>query len=213
MNTKELFSVSIKGVLVKDDSYLMRMNQRDELELLGGRLEPNDSSAEDRIRTEFLEESGISVNVITQREPWLYVIAKKNIIIVPFICSIISMPAQMVDIDGGSLHWIRSSIIESCNIPRGYVDSIRNNIPRKSFSRLPGEYFKIIPNYTEKDYYVKLRVQNHDGDNIYEEYLPRFVSPRTLLKTHFKDLYDEDSLVSLDISKGEDDIVLNYLFL
>ena len=75
---KNTFSVSIKGILYQAGKYLLRKNQRNEFELLGGRLEVDDVSPEDRVIKEFLEESGVEIKVEAHREPWLYEIAKKK---------------------------------------------------------------------------------------------------------------------------------------
>ena len=49
-------SVSVKGVIKKNNSFLLRKNERDEYELLGGKLEKDDINLRDRLKKEFLEE-------------------------------------------------------------------------------------------------------------------------------------------------------------
>ena len=208
---RQTFSVSIKGILYKDGKYLLRKNQRNEYELLGGRLEGNDQTPEERIVKEFMEESGIEVKVETYREPWLYEIAKKNIIIVPYICSIISCPNELIDNDGGIVQWIEREELDTINIPIGYIDSIRNVIPRKGFSILPGDYFKIIPNYTERDYYIKVVMKNLNGEEIISDYLEHFVSPRQFLKEKLGEKYISENIISQPISREKDTVILNYI--
>ena len=208
---QQTFSVSIKGILYQDGKYLLRKNQRNEYELLGGRLESDDSSPEERIVKEFIEESGIEIKAEIHREPWLYEIAKKNIIIVPYVCSAISYPKQLIDKDGGTIHWIEKDMLDTINIPYGYLDSIRNLIPRKGFSVLPGDYFKIIPNYTERDYYIKIVLRNLEGEEILNEYLQHFVSPRQFIKSKLGKEYVQENIVSLPITKEENTVNLNYL--
>lgn len=210
---RQTFSVSIKGILYQDGKYLLRKNQRNEYELLGGRLESNDSTPEERIVKEFIEESGIKIKAEIHREPWLYEIAKKNIIIVPYVCSAISYPKQFIDNDGGTIHWIEKDMLDTINMPYGYLDSIRNLIPRKGFSVLPGDYFKVIPNYTERDYYIKIVLRNLDGDEILNEYLQHFVSPRQFIKSKLGNKYIQENIVSLPISKEDDIVNLNYLYI
>ena len=58
-------SVSVKGVIKKNNSFLLRKNERNEYELLGGKLEKDDINLRDRLKKEFLEESGIKITVKT----------------------------------------------------------------------------------------------------------------------------------------------------
>lgn len=208
---KDTFSVSIKGILYYKGKYLLRKNQRNEFELLGGRLEPDDYSPEDRIRKEFIEESGVEVKVEVHREPWLYEIAKKNIIIVPYLCSLINCPETMYDNDGGTVHWIETEALDAIHMPLGYIDSIRNVIPRKGFSPLPGDYFKTIPNYTERDYYVKVILKNMEGQIIAEDYLDHFISPRQFLRRTLGNEYIESDIIALPVSKEKDTVMINFL--
>lgn len=210
---KNTFSVSIKGILYQDGKYLLRKNQRNEFELLGGRLEVDDVSPEDRVIKEFLEESGVEIKVETHREPWLYEIAKKNIIIVPYLCTVLKCPRDLEDKDGGTIYWVEKDALDAIHMPIGYLDSIRNIIPRKGFSPLPGDYFKIIPNYTEKDYFVKIILKNLDGEIVIDDYLEHFVAPRDLLRAKMKEKYNENNIISLPISKERDTVIINYLLI
>lgn len=53
MNNK--FLISVKGILVYNQKLLLRKNQRNEFELLGGKLEKNDIFFEKRLIEEFQE--------------------------------------------------------------------------------------------------------------------------------------------------------------
>lgn len=134
------FSVSIKGVLEVNGKLLLRKNERREYELLGGRLEKGDLSAEHRLITEFGEESGIKVEILDYREPWLYEIGLKNIIIVPFVCNALNVPDILVDEDGGTLHWVNATEADAVFMPQGYKDTISGNVPHKSYS-IPAKFF------------------------------------------------------------------------
>lgn len=54
-----MFKVSAKGIACLNDTYLLRVNERQEYELLGGKLEHDDVSLAEWVRQEFLEESGV----------------------------------------------------------------------------------------------------------------------------------------------------------
>ena len=131
------FSVSIKGVLESDGKLLLRKNERQEFELLGGHLEKDDLSPEQRLVTEFLEESGISVEVGAAREPWLYEIGTKDVLIVPFVCRATAIPERLFDMDGGTLHWVAPESLSGLPMPQGYKDTILGITPRTSASALP----------------------------------------------------------------------------
>ena len=48
-------SVSVKGVIKKNNSFLLRKNERNEYELLGGKLEKDDINLRNRLKKEFLD--------------------------------------------------------------------------------------------------------------------------------------------------------------
>ncbi|MCM1286895.1 MAG: hypothetical protein NC240_01195 [Clostridium sp.] len=205
------FGVSIKGVIEIDGKLLLRKNERCEYELLGGRLEKGDASAEFRLITEFKEESGIKVEVLGFKEPWLYEIGLKNIIIVPFICKALSIPDILIDEDGGTLHWVDKNEVETVFMPQGYKDTISGKIPHKSYSIPAKSFFKIIPNYVERDYYVEVNVKENDTELI-QLPLPHFYSPRDFIFTQLGEKYKNANLVAepIGIDYENDKIVLNY---
>ena len=66
-----MFKVSVKGIVADKGRYLLRINERGEYELLGGKLERADKSLADRVKQELVEESGVVVEPTEAREPWL----------------------------------------------------------------------------------------------------------------------------------------------
>lgn len=205
------FGVSIKGVIEVENKMLLRKNERCEFELLGGRLEKGDSSAESRLITEFKEESGVEIEVLDYAEPWLYEIGLKNIIIVPFICKAINIPKVLIDEDGGTLHWIDKQEVDSVFMPQGYKDTIFNKIPHKSYSIPAKFFFKIIPNYVERDYFVEVRV-TEKGVAIFDRPLPHFYSPRDFIFTNLGEKYKDANLFAqpIGIDYEQDKVILNY---
>lgn len=204
---KDKFSVAVKGVLCHEGRYLLRKNQRDEFELLGGKLEITDRSMEERLVEEFLEESGIAIQVDSAREPWLYTVNRKNIIIVPFICSAVDIPETLFDEDGGELLWVSPEEVDSLNMPQGYLDTINNRIPRKSTSPFEGKYLKVIPNYVENTYEVVVRVRDGDNNLIVDEVLENFISPRE----HIEGCVGEREVVSEPNIFMGSKLYINYL--
>lgn len=205
------FSVSIKGILELDGKLLLRKNERREYELLGGRLDKGDPSAEQRLITEFDEESGIKIEVLEHREPWLYEIGLKNIIIVPFVCRALSLPDMMVDEDGGTLHWVTGAEAVAAFMPQGYKDTISGDVPHKSYSIPAKFFFKIIPNYVERDYYVEISVKERDVE-LLRLPLQHFHSPRDFIFSHLGEKYKDAQLASepVSIDYKRDTVILNY---
>jgi len=99
-------AVSVKGIVSIDGNFLLRQNERNEYELLGGKLEKSDSDLESRLKQEFLEESGIKVDAEKGLEPCFLSVNNKKILIVPYICKIKFIPDILFDEDGGKLFWI-----------------------------------------------------------------------------------------------------------
>jgi 8-oxo-dGTP pyrophosphatase MutT (NUDIX family) len=209
---KQSFPVSIKGILYENGNYLLRKNERNEYELLGGKLEFSDETFEQRLHEEFLEESGVEIQFEAIREPWLYMISEENIIIIPFICSSMKKyPKKLYDNDGGTVGWIKRDELDTIHMPYGYKDSIRDVIPRKSFSHRKGEYFKSIPHCTEQKYHINIVVKNLKGETLFDDYLYYFNSPREFLKKKLKNRYVEENLFFSTVDKKDDVLVINYV--
>ena len=205
------FSVSVKGVLEVGGKFLLRKNQRHEYELLGGHLEKGDATAVQRLITEFAEESGIRVEVMAHREPWLYEVGSKNIIIVPYTCRAVHVPDALTDQDGGTLHWLSADEVAAAHMPQGYKDTIRGALPHQSCSAPSGSYFKIIPGYVETDYAVEIRVKQGDSE-LLSAPLPHRCAPRDLIARKLGARCETSELVSdpIGIDRARDTIILNY---
>ena len=205
------FSVSVKGVLEVNGKFLLRKNQRHEYELLGGHLEKDDPSAEQRLITEFAEESGVQIEVLEHREPWLYEVGVKNILIVPFLCRALHVPEVLTDEDGGTLHWLSAEEAAAAFMPQGYKDTLQNEIPRKSESLPAGDYFKVIPGYAETDYRVEVRAKEDDAE-VFSAFLPRHHSPRDFIHRELRARYRGAKLAAepVEIDQARDTIIINY---
>lgn len=82
-----MFPVSIKGVLIVDhDQAVLALNDRDEWELPGGRIEIGEDPAA-CVQREFEEELGIQVSAVTLLDSYLFeVIPGKQVFIVTYGC-------------------------------------------------------------------------------------------------------------------------------
>lgn len=209
----EQFSVSIKGVLKLNNKFLLRRNERGEFELLGGRLEKSDASLEQRLETEFFEESGIKVKVLEAREPWLYQVGTGRVVIVPFVCSCLNIPDKLDDSDGGTLHWINSDQINNLFMPQGYKDTINGVIPRTSSSLPAKKIFKIIHDYLDYKYCVRICLK-HDEEILFCEALQsdNFIN-NSILEIIYKNLecHGRIKFQSVMINNSHDTVTLNYI--
>lgn len=172
------FAISVKGVLEVDGRLLFRRNERSEYELLGGHLEEEDSSLEVRLITEFIEESGIVAEVGEPREPWLYEVGERDVLIVPYVCHAVRIPEVLVDQDGGTLHWIPMGDVASLSMPRGYLDTVLGEIPRRSFSDSAGSRPGTPLKGGKEGYVVEVRVADDSGEEVALFPLPHHLSPR-----------------------------------
>ncbi|OGB72446.1 hypothetical protein A2Y26_01775, partial [candidate division CPR2 bacterium GWD2_39_7] len=123
-----LFRVSVKGVLKVNHKYLLRKNERDEWELIGGKLETGDKSIKSRLKTEFREEAGLRVKVDGHLEPWVYKIGDRRILILPYITEIMSSRKKK-SLQNEELGWFINKELDSLNLPDGYMHSIRQTVP------------------------------------------------------------------------------------
>ena len=203
------FGISVKGVLEVGGKLLLRRNERNEYELLGGKLEKGDPSPEYRLIAEFREESGIEIEVSEQREPWLYEVGSRSIIIVPFVCKALHVPDVLTDADGGTLHWLRPQDVVTAPMPQGYKDSIRGEIPHRSRSLAASSHFRIIPGYAEADYHVEISVWENGARRLHAP-LPRCHSPRDLIydKLGTKNIALVPGPIGID--RARNTIMLNY---
>ncbi|MBR3312821.1 MAG: hypothetical protein IKG18_01645 [Atopobiaceae bacterium] len=158
-----MFKVSIKGIVAVDGRHLLRMNERGEYELLGGKLEHRDATLANRVRQEFLEESGVVVEPQEIREPWFYVFGDRPILIVPMVCDAVRIPKALHDQDGGRLEWVGMDQLESIPLPEGYLASIRNEHP--SLMTWEG---KRGPSYADDLFSVTLVVRRTNTEKHYQ---------------------------------------------
>ena len=202
----DLFKISIKGILKVDNRYLLRQNERNEWELLGGKLEDEDESPENRLIQEFLEESGIAIKINRQLESWLYEIGATNIIVLPFDCDAIKIPDELYDQDGGTLCWFDKENLKALNIPQGYFCSIREQIPSRSYSHVPNQKptDRVLHGRT-----VYVRVTEPNG--AHERLLSYHQNPRQVAEELLKDFgISKVRLVSTPAIIEPGKLLLNY---
>lgn len=159
-----MFSISIKGILSVDNKYLLRENERNEYELIGGKLEYTDEEIANRLTQEFIEESGIKIEPLRVLEPWFYVIGRKSSLIIPMTCRAIEFPQRLYDHDGGKLEYIEKDKVDAINIPTGYLESINNQIPSISFTNVKKDQVE----YSDAKFNVFAQIKANDETTNFE---------------------------------------------
>jgi 8-oxo-dGTP pyrophosphatase MutT (NUDIX family) len=117
------FPVSVKGILAHNGKYLLRRNERDEWELIGGKLEPGEGPRTCLAR-EWEEEAGLHVAVGPLVDVWLYHVAGVDVLIVAYMVTASIAPDAIVSPEGSELGWFSVDEAQRLNMPEGYKKAI-----------------------------------------------------------------------------------------
>lgn len=129
--TKHLFPVSINGVLREDNKVLLALNEREEWELPGGKLERGEKVEEGLVHEfkEFKEETGLDMTIGAALPPYLHDISSNAaVLIVPFMVICDHLSNFCVSKEHSDLNLISISDLENINVPRGYLTSILHGL-------------------------------------------------------------------------------------
>lgn len=121
-----LWPVSIKGVVRTADQVLLAYNDRDEWELLGGRLEPGEDPAATVVR-EVAEESGLVVTAGALLSLWVQPVnpeATKNVLVVAFDCPVPSAETPVPSDEHRQVRWWPLADLPVASLPEGYRQAI-----------------------------------------------------------------------------------------
>ncbi|MCC5903783.1 MAG: NUDIX hydrolase [Halomonas sp.] len=120
-----MFPVSIKGVLVlPSDEVVLALNDRNEWELPGGRIDIGESSTECLAR-EFKEELGIDVRADHLIDTYLFeVIPGRHVFIVTYSCRLLGRYSPVLSHEHSKIETFSIEALPD-NLPIGYVQSIQ----------------------------------------------------------------------------------------
>jgi len=122
------FPVSVKGILVLDEQILLLKNERDEWELPGGKLEPDEDIPSCLIR-EIKEETGLDVQVIAVLEPYIYkVLDITAVLIIPFKCQVESFESMAISHEHKEIGLFDVHTLDQINLPEGYRKTIQQSL-------------------------------------------------------------------------------------
>ncbi|MGI9595576.1 MAG: NUDIX hydrolase [Acidimicrobiales bacterium] len=119
-----LWPVSVKAVVRSGDRVLLAYNERDEWELLGGKLEL-DEEPRTAVAREVDEESGLSVEPGRLLDVWVYRIDdRRRVLIVTYDCPVDGVVEPTVSDEHRALGWWPWNEVADLPMPAGYVGSI-----------------------------------------------------------------------------------------
>ena len=121
------FPISVKGVVVRDETVLLLRNEREEWELPGGKIELGESP-EECLAREIEEETGWPVQVGRILDSWMYYIAQadKHVFIVTYGCHAVGETPLQVSSEHKEAALFGHGDVESLPMPEGYKRSIRS---------------------------------------------------------------------------------------
>jgi 8-oxo-dGTP pyrophosphatase MutT (NUDIX family) len=133
--TPTRFSVSVKGVVVRDDRVVLLMNERDEWELPGGRLEAGEQPETCVVR-EVREETGLETSAVAILDSWVYAIgAGPGVLIVTYGCAMTTDAAPVLSPEHQQIGRFTEAEVWDLPMPEGYKRSISTWFTRRLVTR------------------------------------------------------------------------------
>ncbi len=120
------YPVSIKGILLINGKIVLLKNERNEWELPGGKLDPDETPEQCLVR-EIMEELNINTEIQSLIDVWVYNISSKvDVLIVTYLCkALIVDPLKMkISSEHKELGLFTPEEINMLNMPSGYKNSI-----------------------------------------------------------------------------------------
>lgn len=118
------FPVSVKGVVLRGGKVVLLYNERDEWELPGGKLDPEESPEQCVVR-EIQEELGLDVAVDALLDAWVYTIFPGAcVLIVAYGCVERSEREAVLSREHKKVAWFPLEEVAGLRMPEGYKRSV-----------------------------------------------------------------------------------------
>ena len=131
-DSESRFAVSVKGVLLEESRVVLLLNERDEWELPGGRLERGEDPLA-CLRREFAEELGADIVADGMLDCWLYqVLPGKEVLIVTYAVRRLNLREFHVSREHRKFGLFAVGELKDLAMPEGYRRSIRGCAARRT---------------------------------------------------------------------------------
>ncbi|HTA81580.1 MAG TPA: NUDIX hydrolase [Bacteroidia bacterium] len=121
------YPVSVKGIIFINNKIVLLKNERNEWELPGGKIDPNETPEQCLVR-EIKEELNINAETHSLIDVWIYNILNKiDVLIVTYLClRLVIEPSEIkISSEHKELGLFSPEEINGLNMPEGYKNSIR----------------------------------------------------------------------------------------
>lgn len=126
-----LIPVSIKGIVFEDGKVWLRLNERNEWGLPGGKLD-EDEQPEETVKRELKEELGFDTEIVEIIQSHLYVIPKsidesKGVMVVSYLCKLLSKTGEFeMETEAGPSKFEKFSLdeLKDLNMPDFYKTAV-----------------------------------------------------------------------------------------
>lgn len=116
--------ISVKGVLGWNGRFVVLRNPRDEWELPGGRLDPEDADLPSALRREIEEELNITATIGPIIDSWVYDLAGKRVVIVTYGCTADEPDSLWHSEEHSEVAMLTLDELRNSPMPDGYLRSI-----------------------------------------------------------------------------------------